>query len=133
MQKTVDRLRAEGRLPGIIEFLQAVGRVRDKYRSKILEKRPSVGQNSNRTNQGLFLVRSHAPDAIVANHGSLFLVRPQTAAAENWLNNNTSDEAVWFGAAPFVEPRYIEDVVVGMREAGLNIKLSPILGQKGEQ
>lgn len=61
------------------------------------------------------------PDATVENHGSLALVRWHTDAARDWIRDNMSDEAQYFGAALVVEPRYVGNLVDGMIASGLVI------------
>jgi hypothetical protein len=60
-------------------------------------------------------------DAQVENHGTLFLVRPLTEAASDWLDDNVSDDAQYFGGALVVEHRYIAGLVEGMLGDGLNV------------
>jgi hypothetical protein len=60
-------------------------------------------------------------DARVENHGSLYLVRLLTPAAEEWVDEHVNDEAQFFGKALVVEPRYVENLVEGMRGDGLNL------------
>jgi hypothetical protein len=52
----------------------------------------------------------------VEDHGSLFLIRPLTRDVTSWLTRHT--DATWFGGAIAVEPRYVDDLVDGMRSAG---------------
>lgn len=59
-------------------------------------------------------------DAYVENHGSLCLVRPQTAFAHDWLKMNTDGQ--WWGGGLAVEPRYVTDLVSGMREEGMTVE-----------
>ena len=47
--------------------------------------------------------------------GSICLVRPLTAPAEAWLQAHT--DGMWFGGALVVEPRYLDELSVGMRAA----------------
>ena len=61
-------------------------------------------------------------DAEVENHGTIFLVRPLTEAARDWLAENVSNESQWFGAALVVEHRYAADLVDGMIGDGLNVQ-----------
>jgi len=63
-----------------------------------------------------------AVDALVENHGSIFLVRPVSSAAQNWLDENVSDDAQYFGNALAVEHRYISDLVEGMKLDGLAVQ-----------
>lgn len=58
-------------------------------------------------------------DAYVEHHGNLFLVRPVSSAAFDWLRENVAEDAQHFGNALVVEPRYITDLVRGMVDAGL--------------
>ena len=60
-------------------------------------------------------------DVSVENHGSIFLFRPLTEAAEQWIQDNVSDEAQYFGTALAVEHRYARDLAQGMLEAGLRL------------
>jgi hypothetical protein len=60
-------------------------------------------------------------DVEVENHGTIFLVRPLTETARDWLDENVSDDAQYFGGALVVEHRYIEDLVEGMLGDDLNV------------
>lgn len=62
-------------------------------------------------------------DARFENHGSLWLVRPLTAAATDWIEDNVFDEAQFWGNALVVEPRYVEALAEGMTLDGLAINL----------
>lgn len=54
---------------------------------------------------------------VIENHGSIVLLRPLTSAGRRWLEENTSEEAQWWGGALVVEPRYVEPLVTAFREA----------------
>ena len=58
-------------------------------------------------------------DVHVENRGSIFLVRPVSNSACDWLTENVQNDAQYFGSALVCEHRYISDLVEGMREAGL--------------
>jgi hypothetical protein len=60
-------------------------------------------------------------DAFVENHGTLFLVRPVSSFAREWIHENASEESTWFGNALVVEHRYIGDFVAGMKSDGLAV------------
>lgn len=62
-----------------------------------------------------------APDVTVDDEGSIVLVTPRSAAAREWLAAYLPDDATWFGGAVVVEPRYVADIVDGMRAAGLRV------------
>jgi hypothetical protein len=54
----------------------------------------------------------------VEDHGSIVLVRPLTPDVTTWLQENTDDEAQWFGAALVCEPRYVAPLVAELIEQG---------------
>ncbi len=62
------------------------------------------------------------PDVKVSNHGSLCLISALSDAAKDWVNEHVVIESwqMWDSGLSFVcEPRYIDDLVFGMREEGL--------------
>jgi hypothetical protein len=63
------------------------------------------------------------PDFTVSNLGSVWLLYPQTDPALDWVRDNLCDyvDGMWWdgGNAIPVEPRYITDIVAGIRDAGL--------------
>lgn len=61
-------------------------------------------------------------DFTLENHGSIFLLRPHTVAAERWLNEHMPDDAQYLGNAVAVEPRYIAAIVEGARNDGLEVE-----------
>lgn len=64
-------------------------------------------------------------DIAVENHGSLLLVEPLTEAAADWIEQNVQDEAQFWGHKLVVEPRYLHDLLYGIRDAGLLIEGEP--------
>lgn len=60
-------------------------------------------------------------DIIAINHFSFWTVLAVTRRARRWLSENVTGETTWLGDSLFVEPRYIGDLVAGMREAGLDV------------
>jgi hypothetical protein len=62
------------------------------------------------------------PDLKVQNEGSLFLLQPYTREGRDWINENVSDEAMFYGTALVVEHRYIEDIVEGAISEGLEVE-----------
>ena len=70
--------------------------------------------------------REEAPtstvDIEVQNHGSIILLVPLTDAGDQWLHENTGEEATWYGGALAVEPRYVTDIVDGAVGDGLVVK-----------
>lgn len=63
-------------------------------------------------------------DVRIEHHGSLYLLRPLSAAGGDWTIRNTpvGPETQYFGGALVVEPRYVAGVVAGMRGDGLVVQ-----------
>ena len=61
-------------------------------------------------------------DVKIENHGSLVLIRPLTEAASDWLDENISEDAQHFSGAVVVEPRYVEAIVEGTQNDGLEVR-----------
>jgi len=60
-------------------------------------------------------------DVTVTNEGSIFLFTPHTDTARNWIMENVSDEAQFFGDALVVEHGYAYDLAEGMQADGLRV------------
>jgi hypothetical protein len=60
-------------------------------------------------------------DFTVENHGTIFLLRPNTAAARQWIEDHIPDDAQKFGGAVVVEHRYIADIVQGIVNDGYGV------------
>lgn len=58
-------------------------------------------------------------DAAVENHGSIFLLRPLTSSAKDWISENLPNDVMWFDGAVAIEPRYVCDIIDGMLADGL--------------
>lgn len=58
-------------------------------------------------------------DLLVENHGSIFLLRPLTDVAHDWVDTHLPDDATWFCGAVVVEHRYIGPIVGGAIGDGL--------------
>ena len=64
--------------------------------------------------------RVTAPDFAVANHGSILILHALTDAAREWVDEHLPSHAMTWGRnGTVVEPRYIADIVEGIRAAGL--------------
>jgi hypothetical protein len=62
-------------------------------------------------------------DFFLENHGSIFLLRPQTVSARVWIDDHIGRDN---GYQPYyptvvVEHRYIADIVEGIRKDGLAV------------
>lgn len=62
------------------------------------------------------------PDVQIENHGTIFLVRPLTEAAFEWVADHVSGESQWFGNALAVEHRYVAALTQGMMDDGLEVQ-----------
>ena len=60
-------------------------------------------------------------DFRIENHGSIFLLDPRNATAEAYLGDHVSEEALWFGGAVVVEPRYAGDLIQALQAEGFRI------------
>jgi hypothetical protein len=66
---------------------------------------------------------SPAPDFEVQNHGSIFLLIPQTPSARVWIDDHIGQDNGYQPHYPtvLVEHRYIVDIVEGIRNDGLAV------------
>lgn len=53
------------------------------------------------------------------NHGSLISCKPVTDLGSDWLADYLTGEVSTWGGAVMIEPRYLEDIVLGARADGL--------------
>ena len=60
-------------------------------------------------------------DFVFHNHGSVFLLMPETDAARAWVEDHTDHRRQYFGGAVVVEHRYIADIVMGATMDGLRV------------
>lgn len=60
-------------------------------------------------------------DITVAYHGSVTIVRPETAAAEEWIDDHVDPNAMWWCGGLVVEPSYLGDLLMGMDADGLEV------------
>jgi len=61
-------------------------------------------------------------DVHVVNHGSLFAFELLSQEAREWVDQNVSEDAQFFGGALMVEPRYAMDLATGMQNDGLEVR-----------
>lgn len=61
-------------------------------------------------------------DFQVSDCGSICIVTPLTAEAEDWLEASViSDDTQYWGPGVVVEPRYLEDLIEGILSDGLTV------------
>jgi hypothetical protein len=66
-----------------------------------------------------------ASDFALANHGSLFLLRPLNSSAKDWMNDHLpmdSEETQFWGDAIVIESRYVSPIVDGIIADGLVLR-----------
>ena len=60
-------------------------------------------------------------DLLVRVEGTLCLLVPVTPAGEAWMADNLPADAMKWGKATVVEPRYISDIIDGAADDGLEV------------
>lgn len=61
-------------------------------------------------------------DVTVQDAGSLVILYPQTTQAQAWMDEHLPDDVqTWGHNGVVVEPRYVSDIIDGMREDGLTV------------
>ena len=58
-------------------------------------------------------------DFVCENHLSLFLLRPISPAASDWVGEHLPPDRMTFGDAVVVEPRYVWAILAGLQDDGL--------------
>lgn len=61
-------------------------------------------------------------DFLVENHFTIYLLRPVTPRAREWVTTHLPDDAQTWGDAIVVEHRYIADIVNGIVNDGLEVR-----------
>jgi hypothetical protein len=61
------------------------------------------------------------PDVTIQVEGSITLLHLNTPTAEDWVDENISDERTTWGDALVVEHRFVAPVLAGMRNDGLEV------------
>ena len=65
------------------------------------------------------------PDINVQNHGSILVLSGVSEAGKSWLNDNViepNSEVQMWGGGVVVEPRYVDHIVDGARNDGLEVE-----------
>ena len=65
-----------------------------------------------------------APDA---ERSTIYLIRPLTPEAQSFIDENIAEDAQFFADTLAVEPRYLDDILFAMNEAGLIPELADAL------
>lgn len=61
------------------------------------------------------------PDFVCEFHISLFLLRPCTPAAFDWIEENLPLNRLTWGNATVIEPRYVWPIILGIQDGGLSV------------
>ena len=61
------------------------------------------------------------PDFICEYHISLFLLRPLSPAAFDWIEQNLPLDRLTWGHATVIEPRYVWPIILGIQDSGLSV------------
>lgn len=62
-------------------------------------------------------------DFVIADHGSIILLLPQTEEAKAWCEVHLPEDRPLFGAATAIERRYFADIYQGIIDDALTITL----------
>ncbi len=65
-------------------------------------------------------------DFQIVNHGTLYLLYPNTRRAKQWVKENLPQDHVKYADASVVEPRYIDDILDGIRGDDLDFAVSRV-------
>jgi len=65
-------------------------------------------------------------DFRVVNHGTIYLLYPNTRRAKQWVRDNLPRDHMKYADASVVEPRYIGDIIDGIRADELEIAVSKV-------
>jgi hypothetical protein len=60
-------------------------------------------------------------DFELLDEGSIWLLRPMTEAAREWVANSISQDSTEWCGGIVVEPRYIRDILDGIDDEGLTV------------
>ena len=61
-------------------------------------------------------------DVRTRDEGSIILITPISPEAKAWVSENVQLEGwQWFGNSFSCEPRYVDDLIAGMQDAGLEV------------
>jgi hypothetical protein len=65
-------------------------------------------------------------DFLVVNHGTLYLLYPNTPRAKQWVKENLPQDHMKYADASVVEHRYIGDILDGIQADDLGIAYSRV-------
>jgi hypothetical protein len=65
--------------------------------------------------------RTEEPDFICEYHISLFLLRPLSPAASDWIAENLPSDRLTWNRGTVIEPRYIFSIILAIQDEGLTV------------
>ena len=74
------------------------------------------------SHQDSFVRSGNSPtetDFICENHGSIFLLRPISPAAFEWINSHLCSDRQVFANAVAIEARFVWPIILGIQDDGL--------------
>jgi hypothetical protein len=60
-------------------------------------------------------------DFTLSGGGTIYLLRPITDAARDWVDQHIPDDAMWLGGQVAIEHRYVDDILDGITAEGLSL------------
>ncbi len=60
-------------------------------------------------------------DINVINHGSIMIFLPTSDAGREWVSEHIASDAMRWAGGVVVEPRYIDDIIIGAINDGLEV------------
>lgn len=57
-----------------------------------------------------------------SNHGSICILTPLDDVAQEWVEEHIPDDATTWGGGIVIEPRYVQPILDGIAEAGLEVQ-----------
>ena len=62
-------------------------------------------------------------DFLLRDEGTIFLLYPQSADADSWINQHIiTEKATWFGSGLVINHRHVEDILRGIVAEGLGVR-----------
>ena len=68
----------------------------------------------------------HDYDVVASDHGSIWIMHTYSKAARDWFDENVGEDSGWQPNWPtriVVEPRYVNDILHGLKLAGLEVQV----------
>jgi hypothetical protein len=63
-------------------------------------------------------------DLTFENHATIVLMRPNTDRGDAWIDEHITEDRMEWNGAVVIEHRYVEDILVGAMDDGLQVEFS---------